>query len=240
MIKRIRRTLYRFSASTRLRNRDVAREITRLLDPGSKVLDAGCGDFGLAPFLPTVKVVGLDVVPAPETGENFEFVSGTILAMPFADRSFSVSASVDALEHLPKDRRAAAIDELVRVASDGVVVAFPRGKEARRIDEEYARVLTAHGRPAPGWLSEHLAAAYPEETQVIEAIERAAGAGRRSASVEVHYSEWDTGARLIRATDVWSPKLSLLVDLLMGILAPLLPRPPRERSYRAILVARLH
>jgi len=235
----IRRALYRLSASTRVRNRDVAREINKLVDRNSSVLDAGCGEFGLAPFLPWSKVVGLDVAPSKEIGHNFEFVPGTILSLPFADRSFSVTASVDALEHLPEESRAAAIDELVRVASDGVVLAFPRGKDARTIDEEYGRALAKRERPKPEWLSEHLSTAYPEVPKMVEAIERAARLRSRAASVEVRYSEWDFGARWIRQSDARSPRFSLFLDLILGIVAPFMPRPAEDRSYRAILVARL-
>lgn len=96
---------------------------------------------------------------------------------------------------------------------------FPRGLDARAIDEAFRRALAARKTPGPPWLEEHLALG-------------------RKIEVSVHYSEWDTGARLSRAASARSARLGLLVELMVGSLAPLLPRPPEDRSYWAIMVAR--
>src|SRR5205085_5093368 len=109
----------------------------------------------------------------------------------------------------------------------------------RKIDEEYRLALAKQGLPEPEWLGEHLSADYPEIEPTSEFLRRAAREMGRNAAIEVRFSEWDTGARLIRRSAARSAKLSLLVDLILGVVASVIPRPPRERSYRAILVALL-
>lgn len=237
-MSRLRQKLFEVSASTRHRNRDVAEEVRRLLGAGDSVLDAGCGEYGLAPFLPEAKVVGVDTVESKGLGDNFRFQAGSITALPFPDRSFVVAASVDTIEHLPERVRAKALEELVRVAAKGVVVSFPRGSEARQVDDDFRRELRRRGKVEPDWLKEHLSEPYPDEAFAVDAIEHAAKASGRRVELACSYSEWDTTARLIRAGHARSGKLGLVTDLLLGLLAPLVPRPARDRSYRAILVAR--
>lgn len=234
----IRKFLFRLSASTQLRNRDVAASVRPFLKTGETVVDAGCGEFGLASFLAPAKVVGVDIVRAGADDANFEFVPGSIVSLPFDDASVAVSASVDTIEHLPAVVRAIALAEMVRVSSKAVVVSFPRGDDARRIDEAYRADLRRYGRSEPDWLSEHLAERYPTEQYVERILRKAAGQVQRSVEVKTSYSEWTWFSRLIRTADSRSPRLALLIDLALGILGLVVPRPPRDRSYRAIVTAR--
>lgn len=234
----IRKFLFKLSASTRLRNRDVAACVRPFVRPGETVVDAGCGEFGLASFLATTKVVGVDIVQAKDNGSDFQFIPGSITALPFDTASVAVSASVDTIEHLPADIRAKALQEMVRVASRAVVVSFPRGEDARRIDEKYREGLRRTGRPEPDWLSEHLAEHYPTEEFVEATLRDAARRIDRSICVSTTYSEWSWISSLIRAADSRSVRLALLLDLALGILEFVTPRPPRKHSYRAIVTAR--
>lgn len=237
-MRSVRESLFRLSASTRIRNRDVARQIRSILAQEDRVLDAGCGEFGLAPFLPDARVVGVDITQSRGTGQNFQFQVGSIMALPFADRSFAVAASVDTIEHLPARLRVQALMELVRVATKAVVVSFPGGENARKLDEHFHRQLIARKMAEPEWLREHLSDAYPDEASTKAALEAAADAVGRKVEVTSSYSEWDTIARLVRAGYARSGRLGLIADLLLGYFAPLLAQPSRSRSYRAILVAR--
>jgi ubiquinone/menaquinone biosynthesis C-methylase UbiE len=234
----LREALFRAAASTRIRNRDVAAAVRAILGPGDALLDAGCGEYGLAPYIRDVPVVGVDITNSRFTGRNFRFVPGSITALPFPDKSFAVAASVDTIEHLPTDVRTKALNELVRVATEGVVVSFPRGVDARAIDQAYRDALASRKASEPDWLREHLEQAYPDVQFTSRAIADAAKKLGRTPVMSVRYSEWDTCARLTRAVSARSARLGLIVDLMLGAFAPLIPRPPAERSYRAIMVAR--
>lgn len=233
----IRKTLFQLSASTRLRNRDVAGEVKRLLSTGDAVIDAGCGEYGLAPFLGTARVVGVDIVRSAGDGANFRFVEGSIVDLPFAAGSFAVAVSVDTIEHLPESLRPTAIAEMMRVSSKALVVSFPRGVEARRVDEDYRDRLRRRGRSEPEWLSEHLAEPYPTEAGVEAMIRDAAAGLGREVRIRTVYSEPTWIASSIRTVDSRSGRLALLLDLAWGAVGVVLPRPSRQRSYRAILTA---
>ncbi len=75
------------------------------------------------------------------------------MSLPFADRSFSVAASVDAIEHLPGAELTMALSELIRVAKKAVVNSFPDGVRARRVDASFYEALSESHMPVPEWLT---------------------------------------------------------------------------------------
>jgi ubiquinone/menaquinone biosynthesis C-methylase UbiE len=97
-------------------------------------LDAGCGEGFVArriiDAVPEVALTGCDVSgPALEiaVGANPEarFVSGSVVGLPFPDRSFDVVGCFEVLEHLPGDLPRRALTELARVARRAVVLSVP-------------------------------------------------------------------------------------------------------------------
>lgn len=232
----LKERLFRHSSTSR-RNRDVADEIRPLLTGGDRVLDAGCGELGLAPFLAPAAVVGVDLGESGCDDPNFQFIRGSITQLPLEDRSVAVAASVDTLEHLPEQVRGAAVRELVRVARTAVVLAFPRGEDARRIDDGYRQLLRRRNMAEPDWLEEHLASPYPEVETAVEMVVSEANRIGRPVDVKVRYSEWSASARLLRTISVYSEKAAMLVDLMLGPLVGLIRSPGKDHSYRAIVVA---
>lgn len=224
---------------TRCRNVDVARLLRPRMNASTTIIDAGCGEYGLSAFLPVRTVVGVDVLATDARADNFVFVHGSILTIPFADRSFEIAASVDVMEHLPADLRESAVTELVRVASRAVVITFPSGTAARAADETYFRELTAAGEAIPDWLSEHLAAPYPNAKEVSEIVERAAQKTGRTAKISIHYSERLTIAERLRGASRRSKYLYLAANFGAGLLLPLIGRADESSAYRAIVMADL-
>ena len=237
MAGRLRDRILRHSSTSR-RNRDVAGHIRPLLKSSETVLDAGCGEVGLAPFLSPAQVVGVDLGESKCAEANFLFIRGSITDLPLEDRSVGVAASVDTIEHLPVGARPAAIREMVRVARTAVVISFPRGQHARRVDDDYRRLLKRRNQPEPEWLAEHLAEPYPEVKSTIGLIADEARRIGRSVDVEVGYSEWLASARLLRWLSAYSERLAVAADLVLGPLVGMVMRPRERQSYRAIVVAR--
>jgi SAM-dependent methyltransferase len=233
----LHKTLYKMAWDTRCRNVDVARLLRPHIARDTTILDAGCGEFGLAAFISAKNIVGVDILPTDAKVENFEFVHGSILSLPFPDRSFSIGASVDVLEHLPADLRRAAVKEVVRTARDAVIVTFPSGKPAREADERFAKRLRDLDSPMPDWLDEHLRDEYPEAARVVEWISDEAIKNGKKAIVSTHFSENLAVAEFLRSRATNSKYLYLLSNFACGALLPFMPKPSEQNAYRAIIFA---
>jgi hypothetical protein len=232
----LRQKLYARAWDTRCRSVDVARVLKPLLAEGATLLDAGCGEYGLAEFV-SAPTVGVDILPDGGIAEGYSYVRGSIIALPFAERSFTVAASVDVLEHLPEGLRAAAVEQVVGVADRAVVIAYPTGNQARQADEEFRQSLERHDEPLPDWLEEHLQQPYPQTHAVIDAIEQAAAAAGRKVKISVFPSEHISVAKLLRWSAARSKYAYLAANLTAGMMLSLLPKPGPGNSYRTIVVA---
>lgn len=82
------------------RTRVLAHHLAKLIPPGSRVLDVGCGN-GLIDRMIMDKtgasIEGIDTLIRPETHINVGAFDGRI--MPYADRSFDIVMFVDVLHH---------------------------------------------------------------------------------------------------------------------------------------------
>jgi SAM-dependent methyltransferase len=139
----------------------------QLLGHPDSVLDVGGVRGRLARFLPQSRIVVANVAPPADV-----LFDGRRL--PFADSSFAAAASLDVLEHLPRDRRAAHIAELARVARGRIVLASPLGSEEHA---EAERLLAAWhesttGAPHPR-LAQHVAYGLPTEVELLALAESA-------------------------------------------------------------------
>ncbi len=228
--------VYSRAWDTRCRSVDVARVLKPLLTEGATLLDAGCGEYGLAEFV-SAPTVGVDILPDGGIADGYTYVRGSILSLPFADRSFTVAASVDVLEHLPEDLRPAAVEQVVAVADRAVVIAFPTGKQARQADEVFRERLDKRGEMLPDWLDEHLRQPYPETDAIVEAINKAAAAGGRIAQISIYPSEHLSIAKLLRWSAARSKYIYLIANLTVGMMLSVLPKPTSGNSYRTIIVA---
>jgi SAM-dependent methyltransferase len=113
-------------------------------------------------------------------------VVGTATDLPFADASYDVVLSLEMMEHLPSDEvRAQALREMLRVTRPGgrMVVTFPAGRTAERLDAWLnAAYRRRHGRDHP-WAVEHLENGLPD----AESIARlAASVGARRVRLRRH------------------------------------------------------
>jgi len=97
-------------------------------------LDAGCGEGFVAQRvlreLPGVELTGCDVsdgalAVAARTNPGGRFVSGSVVSLPFADKSFDVVGCFEVLEHLPGELPRQALSEMARVARRAVVLSVP-------------------------------------------------------------------------------------------------------------------
>ena len=97
-------------------------------------LDAGCGEGFVArrviEAVPDIELTGCDVSAealeiAADANRGARFVVGSVVELPFPDRSFDVVGCFEVLEHLPGDLPRRALSELARVARQAVVLSVP-------------------------------------------------------------------------------------------------------------------
>lgn len=82
-----------------------------------KILDAGCGEGRFTSYA----TVGVDFSKgmlrrAKRRNPQRSFICGSVLKLPFKDKSFSSVFTVDVINHIPPERRVQAVNELSRVA----------------------------------------------------------------------------------------------------------------------------
>jgi SAM-dependent methyltransferase len=85
------------------------------LPPGTRVLDAGCGEGVLVEeYAGKLAIEGLDANYA-----SAHVRQGSLTALPYAPATFSRALCLDVLEHLPMDQQSQAISELFRILEPG-------------------------------------------------------------------------------------------------------------------------
>ena len=233
----LRQYIYRWSWDTRCRGVETARILKPLVGPDTMILDAGCGELGLKAFIPGAKIKGIDILSRDTVSSGLDYVEGSIIKMPFEDRSYDIAVSVDVLEHLPASLREDAIRELVRVANKAVVITFPDGERAGAIDEVFMTNLKRRGSDIPDWLDEHLREPYPQADTVSNSVREAAESAGRKVEISIVPSERIDIARWLRGAAARSKYLYLLGNIAAGIGLHLLPKPDINDAYRAIIVA---
>lgn len=105
-------------------------------------LDAGCGRGYVAKQLAAAghTVSGVDIVhPKDYSSETdgYTFVSGSLGALPFPDKSFETVVCTHVLEHVPDME--AAVSELLRVTSQRLLIVLPRQREYRYVADLHVR-----------------------------------------------------------------------------------------------------
>ena len=97
-------------------------------------LDAGCGEGFVARriinALPGITLTGCDVSGqaleiASSANPEARFLVGSVVDLPFPERSSDVVGCFEVLEHLPDDLPRRALSEMARVARQAVVLSVP-------------------------------------------------------------------------------------------------------------------
>ena len=172
----------------------------------SSVLEVGSGSLGLGEFF-RGSFVGVDVAfDGPRSG-GLRPVRASALSLPFRSRSFDLGLCLDVLEHLEPAVRLEAVAEAARVVRRHLLIGFPSGPVAQRVDAELARWLEEKQVTRPPWLEEHLRHPYPDPAEVIRAaaeMEPLASRGNENAHLhlrimkwELHPSRWVSGSAFI-------------------------------------------
>ena len=125
-----------------------------------KILDVGGGSESIAPFVKEkLDITSCDVSFRKE--KIVKTVKCYADNLPFKDKAFDFVISIDTLEHIPKEKRKKAIEEMLRVAREKVVIACPCGKKSAGYEKLLIKFAKLFGRKLP-WLEEHKKEGLPE------------------------------------------------------------------------------
>ncbi len=114
-------------------HRTIVRQVDQLAP--TSFLDAGCGEGFVASQLlqamPGLALTGCDLSEealkvAVANNPQAHFVYGSVVELPFPDRSFDVVGCFEVLEHLPDDLPSRALAELARVSRGAVLLSVPQ------------------------------------------------------------------------------------------------------------------
>ena len=129
-----------------------------------RILDVGGHPGFIADFLPEDDTFILDTLPF----QGLNYVQGDGVRLPFKNGSFDLVVSVDALEHIPPDRRAGFLEEQLRASRDYVLLAAPFEDEnvslAERIVNEFFIKKIGHPNDS---LEEHFANGLPRLSETL-------------------------------------------------------------------------
>lgn len=132
-------------------------------------LEVGGNNFGLTRYLP-VPVVCADIQFSNRRSPRVTPIRARGQALPFKNRSFEYTVSVDTLEHVPQPQRHRFLEELMRVTRRRVYLVGPMGRQSERQDKilnDYYRLK----RGDPGFLDEHIECGLPALEAVIAQLE---------------------------------------------------------------------
>ncbi|HEY8581492.1 MAG TPA: methyltransferase domain-containing protein [Capillimicrobium sp.] len=206
-----------------------------------EIAEIGSGAAGITEFLDH-PVTGVD--PAFErTGDKanprLTRVEGTATELPFADASFDVVLSLEMMEHLPAEAREPALREMLRVIRPGgrLVVTFPAGATAARLDAWLnAAYRRRHGKDHP-WAVEHLANGLPEAEDIARL---AASTGARRVRLRRHAwaPAWQLQQLLFSVEwgYPWTRAVGIHTTPTAGLLFRALRHLNRGDCYRAVLL----
>ncbi len=148
-----------------------------------RVLEVASGRGGIAWFMsqPSVQVCLVDQTVGILAGRHTATawrVCADACMLPFPDASFDVVISVDTVEHILRPRRVIFLEELKRIADQGVILSCPLDStdgdfQAREFDLRLERRIRAHKGKVPRWLDDHIGKGHPTKAEFMEVFDGA-------------------------------------------------------------------
>lgn len=134
-----------------------------------KILEIGCGDFGITQFYP-IRITGVDIKFSNPNLKLITPIQSSVTLLPFMDQSFDVVICMDLIEHISSQERVAAIKEMVRVVKKVLVIGFPCGKISEKYERKFNYVYKKKLGSDHPWIKEHFSFGLPQEGEILEII----------------------------------------------------------------------
>lgn len=172
-LKKYLATRYRgYDLSIALRYLPISKRLKTRLKPKDTIIELGSEITGITPYLHW-KVTGLD--------RGFDYsrknkwlrpVAGSVLDIPFDNKSFDYAISVDMLEHIPAKLRVKAISEMLRVTRKAVYLTFPTGTPSEVVDRQLDDYFYRQNGYRFDYLVEHTTYGLPPDDFVTKLLKK--------------------------------------------------------------------
>ena len=142
---------------------------TKLED--SKILEVGSGSLGITPYLKKQ----IDAVDVDFTGPKTKLVNkikGSATKLPMRRNSYNVVISSDTLEHIKKEDRPKAIEEMLRVAKNLAIIIVPVGELSQNQDQELDEYWQKVFKTKNQFLKEHIENGLPTTDEILVEIDK--------------------------------------------------------------------
>lgn len=139
-------------------------------NPKLNILDVGGYKGKTAEFQAKDKVVVCDLFDVKEKN----YVKGDGRSLPFKNGKFDFVVTFDTYEHVPREGREGFVEELLRVAKQGVILAAPFDNENGSVFQAEVNLNEYHsklyGKDHP-WLKEHIEYRIPSDDELNNLLE---------------------------------------------------------------------
>jgi hypothetical protein len=146
------------------------------------VTEVGSGSVGIGPYL-RHPFTGVDTTLSPPIHRFLRPMEASVLETGLGSQSQPCVVSTDMLEHLPRNRRQAAVTELVRITAGLLVLAVPCGLDAEAHDREMAELFRRARGVDHRFLLEHVANGLPSRAELDAYLRGALSAEARVGTV---------------------------------------------------------
>lgn len=159
---------YRWHPEVSLRYLPIVDQIKKL-EKKLNILDVGSGGLGIVPYLKR-EVTGVDLEFSPPLHPSLKKVNASAIKLPFNNNTYEIVLSVDMLEHLNRNDRQLAIDEMFRVARKVIFIAVPCGDLSTKQDQELDKLYYDKYKSHYHFLQEQLLLGLPQTGEIKKSI----------------------------------------------------------------------
>ena len=210
-------------------------QLLRRRDISEGILEMGSGALGIGPYL-RAPFFGIDTCEFQPRNSLLRPVSGSVLQTPLRGRSCRAVISVDMLEHVPSALRRPAIDEMVRITGQTLVIGVPAGDAAMEHDREMARTFRDVRGVDHQFFLEHVEEGLPSIQDLRRDVEVSVASSGRTATIEMFPNANLRVRSFVIRRWIRRGMLDRVAWVVMVWFAKLLARLNREPSYRQIVV----
>ncbi|MDD3679375.1 MAG: hypothetical protein PHX72_00740 [Candidatus Shapirobacteria bacterium] len=155
-----------FDITVYLRYWPILKKITTLNNPKLSVAEIGSGSFGIGPYLKR-PFTGFDIAFGKKKSTFLKPVVSSAVKIPTNfNKKFNLVISVDMLEHLSPENRLKALQKMVSLTNQHLLVAFPSGRVAFLADKILNWYYQRTHQEKFDFLTEHLRFPLPDVKSV--------------------------------------------------------------------------